>query len=169
MTQKLFYLLSRYADEIIQAWVEEVYADRRMELARRLTFEQLVDHLPDTLDEIAFIADTAASEDEIAEAARRLRHHPQVRFQQNCLIDEVARELTILRRIINEILWRESFETSDERDFNGAMRRANTLIDELILQVIVVYAANFRPPVTTRSSVWPPPRLRKTNFPPQDV
>lgn len=166
MSQKLFFLLSRYEDAIIKAWVEEVFANRRMELARLLTFEQLVDPLPDILDEIAFIADTAAGEDEIIEAARRLRHHPQVRFQQNCLIDEVARELSVLREIVNEILWRESFETNDQRDFGGAMRRANMLIDELILQVIVVYAANLRPPISTRASVWPPPRRRRTDFPP---
>ncbi len=168
MTQKLFYLLKRYADIIIQTWVDDVYADRRMELARRLTFEQLIDPLPDTVDEIAFIVDTAAGEDEITEAARRLRHHAQVRFQQNCLIDEVARELTILRRIVTDILLRETLDADDQRDFKGAIRRANLLFDELILQVIVIYAANLRPPISTRASVWPPPRRRKTDFPEGD-
>lgn len=166
MTRKFLLLVRQHADAITQAWADEIYADRQMELAHHLTFRELIDYLPDVLEELALVIDTAASEAEISEAARRLRHHPQVRFQQNCLIDEVARELITLRRIVSEFIWNESFISGDIREISGALWRANVLFDELIVQAIVVYAANLRPSVRTRAHLWPPPRRRKSDFPP---
>src|SRR5689334_18680186 len=100
-------LIRRNEDAIIRAWVDEMYAERRTALTTLLSYGQLIDHLPDALEELAIILDRAATNIEIMEAARRLRSHPQVRFQQGALIDEVARELMIFRKVVNEFLWRE--------------------------------------------------------------
>ncbi|HKC65762.1 MAG TPA: RsbRD N-terminal domain-containing protein, partial [Pyrinomonadaceae bacterium] len=107
MPQKFTTLIRQNEDSIIRAWVDEMYAERRTELTSLLSYEQLVDHLPDTLEELSRLLDCGASDSEIQEAIRRLRSHPQVRFHQGALMDEVARELMVFRKVFNDFLWRE--------------------------------------------------------------
>ena len=160
-------LIRQYEDAIIRAWMEEMYRDRRVRLADMLSYAQLVDHFPELLEELAHALDTKASDAEVVEATRRLRSHAQVRFQQGALIDEVARELMIFRRVFNDFLWRTSLSATegDLWELRDALRRTAHLIDEMIAQMVVVYAASVRPPVETRSTNWPPPRRRRTDFP----
>ena len=151
----------------MRAWVDEMYAERRTELTAMLSYEQLVDHLPDMLEELSQLLDRAATDVEIAEASRRLRSHPQVRFHQGALIDEVARELMIFRKVFNDFLWHEGVSATqgDLWELRDAIRRADRFVDEMIIQVVIIYATSLRPPVETRTSVWPPPRRRRTDFP----
>jgi hypothetical protein len=159
-------LIRQFEGAIIRAWVDAVYGERRVELAQRLSYGQLIDHLPEALEELARLLDNEADDIEIGEAARHFRSHAQIRFQQGVLIDEVARELMLLRQAINDFLWREGINAAhgDLWDVRDAIRRANRFVDELLSQAVVVYAASLRPPVETRTSVWPPPRRRKTDF-----
>ena len=167
MTERFTKLIRQHEDEIIRAWVEELYAERRTELPALLPYGQLVNHMPDVLDELARVLDMAGSEHEIAEVARRVRSHAQVRFQQGALIDEVARELMLFRHILNNFLWREgvSVTEGDLWELRDALSRANRFLDELLVQTLLIYAASLRPPVETRTSIWPPPRRRRTDFP----
>src|SRR3954469_972294 len=167
MLQKFTSLIRQNEDAIIRAWMDEMYAERRTELTAMLSYGQLVDHLPEALEELAIVLDRAASDVEIIEAANRLRSHPQVRFHQGALIDEVARELMFFRKVVNEFLWRECVcaTQGDLWELRDALLRTDRFVDELIAQIVVVYAASYRPSVETRTSVWPPPRRRRTDFP----
>lgn len=156
-------LFREHQDALIRAWADRVYAERRTDLPSLLSYRQLIDDLPDVLEEIADALDDEADEHEIEVAAARQRVHAQVRFQQGCLVDEVARELIILRGVLNDFLWREGVSAT-EGDFRGlrdALRRVDLFVDELIAQAIVTYAASLRPPVQTRAPQWPPPRRRR--------
>lgn len=159
-------LILQHEEAIIRAWVDEMYAERRTELPALLSYGQLVDHLPDLLAELGKTLDLAATESEIVEASRRLRAHPQVRFHQGALIDEVARELMIFRKVFNDFLWREGVNATqgDLWELRDAHKRVDRFMDELIAQTVVIFAASLRPPVETRTSVWPPPRRRRTDF-----
>ena len=167
MPQHFTRLIREHSESIIRAWVDEMYAERRTELPAILSYEQLVDHMPDALEELAKLLDMVDPDGELMEATRRLRAHPQVRFHQGALIDEVARELMIFRKVLTNFLWREGISATegDLWELRDALRRADRFVDELISQVVVVYAASLRPPVETRTSVWPPPRRRRTDFP----
>jgi hypothetical protein len=167
MPQKFTTLIRSQEETIIRAWVDEMYAERRTELPAVLSYGQLVDYLPDALSELANLLDHLASDAEIIEATRRLRSHPQVRFHQGALIDEVARELMIFRKVLSDFLWREGLSATegDLWELRDTLRRADRFVDELMVQAIVVYGASLRPPVETRTSVWPPPRRRRTDFP----
>lgn len=160
-------LIRQYEDEIIRAWVEELYAERRTELPALLPYGQLVNHLPEVLEELARLLDRAVSDGEIVEVTRRLRSHAQVRFQQGALIDEVARELMLLRKVFNNFLWREGISATagDLWELRDALCRADRFMDEMLVQAVLIYAVSLRPPVETRSSIWPPPRRRKSDFP----
>jgi hypothetical protein len=167
MPQQFTKLIRQHEEEIIRAWVDEMYAERRTGLPGVLSYRQLVDYLPDVLEELSRLLDLVDPDGEILEATRRLRSHPQVRFHQGALIDEVARELMIFRKVFNDFLWREGLSATegDLWELRDALRRADRFVDELIAQTVIVYAASLRPPVETRTSVWPPPRRRRTDFP----
>ncbi|HEY0544448.1 MAG TPA: RsbRD N-terminal domain-containing protein [Pyrinomonadaceae bacterium] len=164
-------LFHQHQETLIRRWVDEMYRERRTGMPETLSFGQLVDHYPEMLDELARLLDNRAAESEIFEVARRIREHAHVRFQRGALIDEVARELMLFRRTVNDFLWREgsSATLGDLRELRDALRRADQFVDEMIAQAIVIYAASWRPPVETRTSVWPPPRRRKTDFPESDA
>jgi RsbT co-antagonist protein rsbRD N-terminal domain len=162
-------LLRAHEAALIQAWVDGIYADRRTDLPTLLSYRQLIDPLPEILAELARVLDGPMDDGQIVESACWLRRHAQVRFQHGCLLDEVARELMILRRVLNEFLWRERLATTggDLWELRTALHRANALLDELLAQTLVTYAASLRPPVRTRTMPWPPPR-RRTGLPERD-
>ena len=153
----------QHLDPFTRAWADEVYADRRTDLATLLTFRELVGHVPDLFDELAYLLDERADEEEICEGARRLRGFAQTRFQQGVLMDEVARELMLIRDALCEFLWREMSGGAELEGagLHGALRRSGHFFDELIAQAILVYAVSLRPVVPTRGSIWPPPRRRR--------
>ena len=156
-------LLRAHEDALIRAWADEIYTDQRTDLPKLLSYRQLIDSVPEALEELGRLLDEAADEGEIADAARWLRRHAQVRFQQGCLLDEVARELMILRGVLNDFLWREGLDATegDLRALRDALRRTNALLDEMVAQAVVTYAASLRPRVQTRGTDWPPPRRRQ--------
>jgi hypothetical protein len=163
MPKRFVPLFRQQMDSLTRAWVDAVYAERRTDLPSILSQRELVEHLPDLFDELARLLDEEAPAVQIEEAAAGLRSYAQARFQQGVLIDEVARELMLMRDVLTEFLWREATHATggELREFRDTLRRASIFCDELIAQTIIIYAANMRPSVRTRSSVWPPPRGRK--------
>jgi hypothetical protein len=167
MPERYATLLRQHEAALVRAFVDVIYTDRRTDLPALLSYHQLVDYLPEIFDELARVLDVAALDSEIGEAVRPLRVHSQARFQQGCLIDEVARELIILRHVLIDFLWREvSVATEgDIRELRDALRRTDRFVDELLAQALLIYAASLRPQVRTRTSHWPPPRRRRSDFP----
>ncbi len=163
MPRRFSSLLRQNLDPLTRAWVDEIYRDRRTDLATLLTFRELVAHVPELLDELGYLLDERADVDEIPQAARRLRGLAQTRFQQGALIDEVARELMLLRDTLCEFLWQRvpAVVGEDVGGLHDALRRANIFFDEVIAEAILVYAVSLRPVIPTRGSVWPPPRRRR--------
>ena len=167
MSEKYAALLRQHEAALVRHFVDVVYTDRRTDLPALLSYHQLIDYLPDIFDELAQVLDSAALDSEIAEAVRPLRMHSQARFQQGCLIDEVARELMTLRQVLNDFLWREGEDATegDIRELRDSLRRTHLFVDELIAQAVLIYATSLRPQVRTRTSHWPPPRRRRTDYP----
>jgi len=167
MPERYATLLRQHEAALVRAFVDVIYTDRRTDLPALLSYHQLVDYLPEIFDELARILDVAALDSEIGEAVRPLRVHSQARFQQGCLIDEVARELIILRHVLIDFLWREASVATegDIRELRDALRRTDRFVDELLAQALLIYAASLRPQVRTRTSHWPPPRRRRSDFP----
>ncbi len=163
MPERFALLFQRHMDSLTRAWLDAVYAERRTDLPSILSHRELVEHLPELFDELAGLLDGGAEPSEVEHAAARLRAYGQGRFQQGVLIDEVARELMLLRDVVTDFLWRETANETggDIRGLSHTLRRANIFCDELLAQTIIIYAANFRPSVRTRGSVWPPPRGRR--------
>lgn len=160
MPRRFLPLIRSHLERLTRVWVDAVYADRRTDLASMLSFRELVECIPEITEELAGLLDAGADVREVEEAARRCRGLAQARFQQGVLIDEVARELMLLRGTLSEFLWQQApgLSLTEPREMRDTQRLTANFFDELIAQAILVYAASLRPIVPTRSSVWPPPR-----------
>jgi hypothetical protein len=167
MPRRFLPIFRKHLDPLTRVWVDAVYAERRTDLASILSFRELVEHIPDITEELARLLDAGASDSEVEEGACRLRVLAQARFQQGVLIDEVARELMLLRKTLSEFLWQQAPELAltEPRDMRDALRLTAEFFDEMIAQAILVYAASLRPVVPTRTSVWPPPRRGRRGGP----
>jgi hypothetical protein len=154
-------LFSQHLASLARVWADEIYADRRTDLPSILSYRELIEFALEVFEELGRALDRQSDKAEIAESARRLRAYALTRFQQGVLIDEVARELTLMRAVLNAFMWREAVEVTggDMRELKHALGVTNSLIDELLVQSVVVYAANLRPSVRTRSAAWPPQRV----------
>jgi hypothetical protein len=171
MSGRFAALFRQHEGALVRSWADDIYAERRTDLPSLLSYRQLVHNLPEALEELARVLDDEADEHEIEVTVRSLRVHAQVRFQQGCLIDEVARELMILRQVLNDFLWREGpgVTEGDIRELRDTLARVDLFIDEMITQAIIIYATSLRPPVRTRTPQWPPPRRRRTDRPERDT
>ena len=167
MPRRFLPLFRKHLDPLTRAWVDSVYAERRTDLASILSFRELVECVPEITEELAGLLDAGAGAGEASEAARRMRGLAQARFQQGVLIDEVARELMLLRNTLGEFLWQHApaLGLTDAREMRDALRVTADFFDELIAQAILVYAASLRPVVPTRGSVWPPTRRGRRGGP----
>jgi hypothetical protein len=163
MPRRFSSLFRQQLDPFTRAWADRVYDDRRTDLATLLTFRELVEQVPDLLEELGRLIDERADDEEVCEGARRLRGYARVRFHQGVLLDEVARELMLLRGTLCDFLWQEALGPADEdaRALRDALRRAEVFFDELVVETVLVYASSLRPVVPTRGSVWPPPGRRR--------
>lgn len=163
MPRRFLPLVRSHLEQLTRVWADAVYADRRTDLASILSFRELVEHVPEITEELAGLLDSGAGGREVEEGARRCRGLAQTRFQQGVLIDEVARELMLLRNTLSEFLWQQApgLALTEPREMRDAQRLTADFFDELIAQAILVYAASLRPVVPTRGSVWPPRRGRR--------
>jgi hypothetical protein len=151
-------LVVRHLDSLVHVWAKRIYDDARTDLPSILSYRELVEFMPDLLEALARELEERRGTSEIRQAARSLRAYPQTRFQQGVLIDEMARELTLLREVLNRFLWRERPPANNMRELEASLLISNVFIDDLLHEAILVYAANMRPTVRTRASVWPPAR-----------
>src|SRR5882724_2971441 len=93
------YLASQH-DRITEQWLEAVLKDTSIEASNLLTHKQLLDQLPDLLDELCrFLRgrDAARLSGTVHDEARA---HGHQRWQHGYAIDELLRELHLLRRIV---------------------------------------------------------------------
>ena len=120
---------------IAQRWTEAVIADAQIEASNLLTHQQLLDRLPALLDELSrFLRgrDAARLTGTVQEEARA---HGHDRWQNGYAIEELLRELHLLRRIVLS-----SFVTSfadANPDFDRAAETtARNLVEEFFSSVI---------------------------------
>ena len=167
MPRRFLPLFRKHLDPLTRVWVDAIYAERRTDLASILSFRELVEHVPEITEELAGLLDSGAGAEEVLEGARRCRDLARARFQQGVLIDEVARELMVLRNTLSEFLWQQApgLALNEPREMRDALRLTAEFFDEMIAQAILVYAASLRPVVPTRTSVWPPPRRGRRGRP----
>lgn len=115
--------------ELTDRWIAAVLVDQEIEHSDQLTHSQLVDHLPAIYDELCRLLVEQNIESSEPAIRKDAQTHGYYRWTQGYRLDELFRELDILRRILGGFFRRFARENSD---FVGvAETRAHYLMEEL--------------------------------------
>src|SRR4051794_14117039 len=103
-SEQLAAFLCARRDLIIEAWIAAVRKDRRIPTADTITRQQLRNHLPQMMNDLA---DALRGEAEVRAAPDgNAERHGQHRWQEGYELSEVMHELARLRTVFVEALYR---------------------------------------------------------------
>ena len=122
-------ILAEKADTILQQWIEEVRQERRIESAIHISDTALGNSLPILLNALAAVLEQ--SHKDFKKIAHGSLEHGELRARQGYEADEIAREYSLLRRIIFSVLAPHCLKGSSE-EIILIFSKINTVLDEAI-------------------------------------
>ena len=138
MSDEIRRLLRNGQETIVRTWTEKVTADRRVKSDERLSYLQLVDHIPQIVEELqAALAEGRAETSMLSEG----REHGRQRWRQGYELKEVVRELTLLRVTLVEFLelYRGALPPRAPEDLTRSFHRINIFMDDEIYRTVEAY------------------------------
>jgi signal transduction histidine kinase len=135
------FILARRED-ITRHWVGAVDRSPRVESSSGLTFRQLLDHFPLLCSELADILRAPAAEAPREQASRDSASHGRLRWQQGYRLDEVIREICIIRRDFL-VRWLKVFEAENGGMDTTARKAAKRLIHGFFDDVMIGATVQF--------------------------
>ena len=107
-----------------------------------LTYTQLLDHLPELCTELAVLLKKPNAQEIKREASRDARAHGWKRWRQGYKLEELIREICVIRRNFIDT-WLKAFAAADVRfDFdaqNAARRVVESFFDNVIVEATVQF------------------------------
>jgi hypothetical protein len=138
MTDEIRRLLKNGQETIVRTWTEKVTADRRVTSDDRLSYLQLVDHIPQIVEELHdALGDGNGGTLVLTEG----REHGRQRWRQGYELKEVVRELTLLRVTLVEFieLYRGALPPRPPEELARSFHRINVFLDEEIYRTVEAY------------------------------
>src|SRR5262245_7216774 len=128
--------------EITRRWVEAIHRNPDIETSENLTYMQLVDHMPALFEEMCSLLRQEEDQQVKAEIDRKAQVHGRSRWKDGYKIDELLRELSLVRKIIlTEYLTRFAQQNPD---FTGEIKHAaKEIIHEFLNDVIISSTRKF--------------------------
>ena len=138
MSDDLRRLLSNGQETIVRNWTEKVSADRRVNSDERLSYLQLVDHIPQIVEELQAALGEGRAEPQLPSQGRE---HGRQRWRQGYELKEVVRELTLLRVTLVEFveLYRGALPVRAPEELARSFHRINVFMDDEIYRTVEAY------------------------------
>jgi hypothetical protein len=138
-------LLKNGQETIVRTWTEKVTADRRVSSDERLSYLQLVDHIPQIVEELHDALGEGRTENA---ALREGREHGRQRWQQGYELKEVVRELALLRVTLVEFieLYRGALPARTTDELTRSFHRINVFMDDEIYRTVEAFLDASRNP-----------------------
>jgi hypothetical protein len=144
VSDEISHLLKNGQETIVRDWTERVTVDRRINSDARLSYLQLVDHIPEIVEELQQALAGRASE----QMLRQGMEHGRQRWRQGYELKEVVRELTLLRATLAEFLERYhgALPVRSPEEFTRSLHRINLFMDDEIYKTVEAYLDASRNP-----------------------
>ncbi len=145
MKEAISRLLSTGQETIVRDWTEKVTADRRINSDARLSYLQLIDHIPEIVEELQRAIARGERETPMMSEGRE---HGRQRWRQGYELKEVVRELTLLRATLVEFLERYSgaLPARAPEELTRSLNRINLFMDDEIYKTVEAYLDASRNP-----------------------
>lgn len=146
MTEEVSRLLESGSETIVRAWSEKVSSDRRVKSDAQLDYLQLIDHVPQIIEELRQALARDASPD--TGSLRKGKEHGRMRWQQGYELKEVIRELMLLRTTLMEFIEtsRDKMSAQTFEPLARAYRQLNAFMDEELYRTVEAYLEAPRDP-----------------------
>jgi hypothetical protein len=138
MAEELSRLLRHGSETIVRTWTEKVLNDKRVYSDSQLTYAQLLDHIPQIVEELGL---ALADERHDARMLKEGRHHGRQRWRQGYDLREVVRELTLLRATVMEFIasYSGAMRPQSPQQLSSSFYRINSFMDEELYKTIEAY------------------------------
>ena len=138
MTDEIRRLIKNGQETIVRTWTEKVTADRRVSSDERLSYLQLVDHIPQIVEELH---DALGDANGHAPALTEGREHGRQRWRQGYELKEVVRDLTLLRVTLVEFieLYRGALPPRPPEELTRSFHLINVFMDDEIYRTVEAY------------------------------
>ena len=138
MTDEIRRLLKNGQETIVRTWTEKVTADRRVQSDNRLSYLQLVDHIPQIVEELHDALGNGNGETPMLSEGRE---HGRQRWRQGYELKEVVRELTLLRTTVVEFIdaYRGALPPRTSEQLVQSYNRIAGFMDEEIYRTVEAY------------------------------
>ena len=92
--------LRQQQKQLTEHWMQLAFGDADVEHSDDLTYRQLADHIPRIFDEICLVLESQDMDSQEHAIEQEARQHGKWRWQQGYRVDELVRELDLLRQIL---------------------------------------------------------------------
>lgn len=149
MTNDVSRLLESGSETIVRTWTQKVASDRRVQSDAQLDYLQLIDHVPQIIEELRQALARDAHPD--TGSLRKGKEHGRQRWRQGYELKEVIRELTLLRSTLLEFIEtaRETMSAHTFEQLSRAYRQINGFMDEELYKTVEAYLEAPREPRAT--------------------
>jgi signal transduction histidine kinase len=131
-----------HREEILQSWIATIDQHPNISASDNLTYTQLLDHLPELCSELAALLKQPEANDIKREAKRDAQAHGWKRWRQGYKLDELIREICLVRRDFIDT-WLPSFSATNPRfDIeaqNGTRQVVERFFDNVIIEATVQF------------------------------
>lgn len=137
MAEELGRLLQHGSETIVRTWTEKVLADKRVCSDAELTYAQLLDHIPQIVEELRLALVT----EQDARSLNEGLHHGRQRWRQGYDLKEVVRELTLLRATVMEFIasYGGAMRPQSPQQLSRSFYKINCFMDEELYKTIEAY------------------------------
>ncbi|HYO62380.1 MAG TPA: RsbRD N-terminal domain-containing protein [Pyrinomonadaceae bacterium] len=137
MAEDISRLLMNGSETIVQRWTEKVSSDPRVQSDARLSYLQLVDHIPEIVEELRL----ALASPPDGDGLRQGREHGRQRWRQGYQLKEVVRELALLRATLMEFIdtYRGALSINTPEQISQSYGRINRFMDDEIYKTVEAY------------------------------
>ena len=138
MADEISGLLKNGSETIVRTWTEKVISDKRVRSEARLTYAQLVDHVPQIVEELRLALANDTPEDVISGKGKE---HGRLRWQQGYELKEVVRELMLLRATVLEFVdtYGGAMHPQTPEQLSHCYRKINGFLDEELYRTVEAY------------------------------
>src|SRR5262249_23272633 len=102
-----------HREQILQSWIAAVDQHPSISTSDHLTYTQLLDHLPELCAELAALLKQPNAQDIQREVRQDARAHGWKRWRQGYKLEELIREICLIRRNFNDT-WLKAFASENE-------------------------------------------------------
>jgi signal transduction histidine kinase len=131
-----------HREQILQSWIAVVDQHPNISASDNLTYTQLLDHLPELCTELAALLKQPNAQEIKREAKQDARAHGWKRWRQGYKLEELIREICLIRRDFIDT-WLKAFAATDARFDVDAQNTVRRVVERFFDNVIIEATIEF--------------------------